>query len=167
MQPPKEYAFGWSKTDRPAYDYNHMPIQWMSSNEYPFNKKPSEVIIHTKGDVNVVKRLSDDLNRIDEISITHGGSAYIEVKPHKINKASALKYITSNLLDIKRNEVLAMGDNDNDAEMLSWAGIGVAVESASEIAKVNSDYIASYGVIQGAIEVLQTVREAKRLFISN
>ena len=63
---------------------------------------------------------------------------------------------------LSKEQILAMGDNDNDASMLSWAGIGVAVESASDLAKKESNYIAK-GVIEGAIEVLRLVRIAKHL----
>ncbi|GAF84205.1 unnamed protein product, partial [marine sediment metagenome] len=74
----------------------------------------------------------------------------------------ALEYVAK-VLNLTQNQVLAIGDNDNDAEMLSWAGIGVAVNSASDLAESSCDYRANRGVIEGAIEVLDLVHEARRL----
>ncbi len=50
----------------------------------------------------------------------------IEIMPENINKAHSLKLFI-NHLNIFRDEVMACGDNSNDAEMLEWAGTGVAV----------------------------------------
>jgi hydroxymethylpyrimidine pyrophosphatase-like HAD family hydrolase len=40
------------------------------------------------------------------------------------------------------DEVLAVGDNDNDVPMLEWAGVGVAVGNASPAARLAADWIA-------------------------
>ena len=42
---------------------------------------------------------------------------------------------------IKREEIVAFGDNYNDIEMLKYAGTGVAVENAEGDVKKNADYI--------------------------
>jgi hypothetical protein len=47
--------------------------------------------------------------------------------------------------------------------MLSWAGIGVAVNSASSLAMRSSNYRTKRGVLDGAIEVLRVVHSARRL----
>lgn len=42
---------------------------------------------------------------------------------------------------IARSETMAFGDGDNDAEMLSFAGTGVAMGNASEAARRAADYV--------------------------
>lgn len=42
---------------------------------------------------------------------------------------------------IDRGEIMAFGDGDNDAEMLAFAGIGVAMGNARESAKRAADYV--------------------------
>ena len=42
---------------------------------------------------------------------------------------------------LSREEIMAFGDGDNDAEMLSFAGIGVAMGNGSKQARESADYV--------------------------
>lgn len=44
-------------------------------------------------------------------------------------------------LGISREEVMAIGDSDNDIEMLSWAGCGVCMKNGNANAKAAADYV--------------------------
>lgn len=158
---PIEHAFGWSSNNRPKLEYNKMPVEWLEWNNRECSVTPSAIVIHTNGQTEVISKICSCLIEIDDISFSLGGTSYIEVRSKKTNKGVALEYVADKL-NLKKHQVLAIGDNDNDAEMLSWAGIGIAVDSASELALKNSDYKAR-GVIEGAIQVLKLVRESKRL----
>jgi len=58
---------------------------------------------------------------------------YLEFTSVESDKASALGFV-SERLGISRMEVVAVGDGRNDATMIAWAGLGVAVEgSPSEV----------------------------------
>lgn len=64
----------------------------------------------------------------------------LEVMPAGVSKKSALQY----LLDqesITFENVMAFGDGDNDVEMISEAGLGIAVENGSEKVKEAADLI--------------------------
>lgn len=159
---PNERALGWSSLDRPKLEHNKMPVEWLDWDKTESTLAPSAIVIHTAGQAKAISNISSELSKIHDISCTRGGNAYIEVRPQNSNKGIALKYAAKEL-KLDREHVLAIGDNDNDAEMLSWAGIGVAVDSASDLAKKSSDYIARRGIIEGAIEVLNLVRIARGL----
>ena len=45
------------------------------------------------------------------------------------------------LLGIKREEIIAFGDAENDLEMISYAGIGVAMGNGEEAVKAVADYV--------------------------
>lgn len=63
-----------------------------------------------------------------------------EILPKGVNKATALHKLVQLLgLDIKRT--VAIGDYDNDVAMLRDAGLGIAVENASDSAKAVADHI--------------------------
>ena len=89
----------------------------------------------------VTKEKQDLLNNIlDECAITSWHPAGIDIIPIDGGKAKGIeKYIESN--NIKIEETMAFGDGDNDAEMLKYVGVGVAMGNASEKAKAASDYI--------------------------
>ena len=62
-------------------------------------------------------------------------------------------------IDIKRS--IAIGDNDNDASMLEKAGIGIAVENASEIAKSKADIITVSNEENAIARVIKDIDEGK------
>ncbi|HEL2738997.1 TPA: HAD family phosphatase [Streptococcus suis] len=53
-----------------------------------------------------------------------------EALPKGVNKASALARLTEKL-GITPEEVMAVGDGNNDIEMLQWAGLGIAMKNSS------------------------------------
>lgn len=58
----------------------------------------------------------------------------LEVMPKGIHKAVGLDLLTKHL-GLKAEQVMAMGDEENDLSMLKWAGLGVAMANGSAIAK--------------------------------
>ncbi len=77
----------------------------------------------------------------DQLSITISKSHFIEFIAHGVSKATALKKVID-ILDIKQEEVIAVGDSWNDYSMIKWAGTGVAVISADQQIKKEADLIA-------------------------
>ena len=62
----------------------------------------------------------------------------MEGLPGGINKSVGLKWLAETL-GIARDGVMAVGDNDNDVEMLEWAGWGVAMGNSSPAALSAAD----------------------------
>ena len=54
---------------------------------------------------------------------------YLEFTSVESDKASALQFLCKQF-DISHAEVVAVGDGRNDASMIAWAGLGVAVEGS-------------------------------------
>ena len=65
---------------------------------------------------------------------------FLEVLAKGINKGSALKWLCDKK-GIKREEIIAFGDNYNDIEMIEFAGVGVAPSNAEEDVKKAADYV--------------------------
>ena len=72
--------------------------------------------------------------------ITTSGLNTVEVSNKGVNKKSALEHLCA-ILNIASEDVMAIGDNHNDKEMLEWAGLSVAVENAEPEVKQIADYI--------------------------
>lgn len=67
--------------------------------------------------------------RIEGVELTSSWADNFEVMPKGINKGTALEMLSA-LLNIRRDEIMAFGDNDNDLPMLTWAGLGIAMGNA-------------------------------------
>ncbi len=160
-----EYVYGWSSIDTPQLEFNKMMVDWQDS-YIPDDIEPSAILIDTTMDPSSSITIEANLAGVENISITRSSSSYIEVRPKGTDKGVALERVAS-MVDLTRDEIVALGDNDNDVEMLSWAGIGIAIGSASDRAIAHSDYICHYGSFSGVVEVLNLVLSAKRFFGSN
>ncbi|HET7629695.1 MAG TPA: Cof-type HAD-IIB family hydrolase [Bacillales bacterium] len=64
----------------------------------------------------------------------------VEIVRGGVNKAVGLQRVAA-ALGIPRERVVAFGDEDNDMEMIAWAGRGVAMENAIEPLKAAADYV--------------------------
>jgi Cof subfamily protein (haloacid dehalogenase superfamily) len=102
------------------------------------------------------------LDQIEGLSVTSSGSRYIELRPNGSNKETGIAELAK-ILKIGPTDVVAVGDNDNDVELLAWAGIGVTVAGASTAAKAAATHHSRHGAERAAIEVLSLIRTAKRL----
>ena len=74
---------------------------------------------------------------------------YLDITPNNIGKNQALQFLSS-YLNIEKNEILAIGDNLNDLEMVKEAGIGVAVANAYEQIKEAAAYTTTKSASDGA-----------------
>ena len=74
------------------------------------------------------------------VSYSVGWSAWLDIAPEGVNKASALAEVVEGL-GLRASDVLAIGDGRNDIEMLAWAGRGVAVGDACPEVRAAADHI--------------------------
>ncbi len=70
-----------------------------------------------------------------------GVSRMIEILPPGAGKGALLKQVLKEL-QVLPEEVLAIGDAENDLEMIQMAGVGVAVGNAAQPVKDAADYVA-------------------------
>jgi len=70
-----------------------------------------------------------------------------------VGKAAALKTVASEL-NVEQAETMAIGDNANDAGMLRWAGVGVAMANATPEARRAADYVTDDHDADGAAKAI-------------
>jgi Cof subfamily protein (haloacid dehalogenase superfamily) len=75
------------------------------------------------------------------IEVTRSHALIVEGSPLGVSKGDALRRLAAHL-GITQAEVMAIGDQDNDAPMISWAGLGVAMGNGSLACKAVADWIA-------------------------
>lgn len=77
---------------------------------------------------------------IADIYVTSSTPELVEIAHAEAGKANGLRFL-SEQTGIPAENILAFGNADNDAEMLAYAGIGVAVANASDACKQAADRI--------------------------
>ena len=77
-----------------------------------------------------------------------------EAMPLGITKATALSRL-ADILQIEPSEIMAMGDANNDIEMLQFAGLGIAMGNASEHVKSLANDVTSSNEEDGVARAIE------------
>lgn len=119
-----------------------------------FMDKPEKII-------EIRKNLSKEI--IDKYEVTSSVPEYIEFVKKGIKKSKAIKFIMDKC-KIKQKEIMAIGDGENDVEMLRFAGLGVAMENANNYVKENADYITTSNNNDGVGKVIEKFIFQKNIY---
>lgn len=90
-------------------------------------------------------------NGTDEVLVEY---CYTEITNQNVHKWSAMEYIIKDM-QITPEEVVAIGDNVNDKEMIEGAGLGVAMGNATEQIKEIADITVNTNNEDGVYEVFE------------
>ena len=74
------------------------------------------------------------------LKVSGSSKGFIEFNHPSAHKGSGLAWLAEHI-GIKQSEVVAVGDNSLDMEMIQWAGLGCAVENGKEEIKAAADMI--------------------------
>lgn len=88
---------------------------------------------------NVLEKIRNELSGRG-LYITKSQPHFLEILNNEATKGKGLNAV-GQILGIDRNEILAIGDNENDIEMFKYAGFAVAMENADEFVKNYADYV--------------------------
>ncbi|OOH90677.1 hydrolase [Pasteurellaceae bacterium 15-036681] len=124
-------------------------------------KKPEQLICANKvlviGDANDIVQLEQQLKQqFPQLSIHRSQAQHLEIMHKDASKAKAIRFM-ENILAIRREEVIAFGDNYNDLDMLEYAGLGVAMANAPEPIKQAAKRVTSSNDDDGVALVLNEI----------
>lgn len=89
-----------------------------------------------------------------DLKLTSSMSGNIEINARSVNKGIAMEWLCARL-HIPKDNTLAIGDGDNDIEMLQYAGYGVAMGNSRQELKDRAGYITGDNDHGGVEEVLR------------
>jgi Cof subfamily protein (haloacid dehalogenase superfamily) len=85
---------------------------------------------------------------------------FLEFAAPGVSKASGLALL-ADLLGFSPGEAVAVGDAENDREMLAWAGCGLAVANADERLKAEADGVIPSVHEDGVAQLLEALADAR------
>ncbi len=77
-----------------------------------------------------------------DLYLTKSVATFLEATNALVNKGTAVRYLAETHLGLKPEQVMAIGDNFNDAEMLEYAGLGVAMGNAPAQVQALANWVA-------------------------
>jgi Cof subfamily protein (haloacid dehalogenase superfamily) len=96
-------------------------------------------------DTDIIDHLLGSLSRQytpAELYLTKSVATFFEATNPFANKGVAVRYLAEELLGLQPSNVMTIGDNFNDLEMLEYAGIGVAMGNAPSQVQAIANWIA-------------------------
>lgn len=94
------------------------------------------------------------LDNIPGIHAVDGGCDNLEFNRSDTTKASGLRQLC-HLLNVPVEATIAIGDSENDLEVLKTAGTGVAMANAPDEVKAHADYVTASNDDDGVARVLE------------
>lgn len=88
----------------------------------------------------IYRSLWEALERIEGLKLTSSLPSNIEINDLHTNKGHALCQLAAHL-NICQTDTIAIGDNSNDVEMLTYAAVSIAMGNATDDAKAAAKYI--------------------------
>jgi Cof subfamily protein (haloacid dehalogenase superfamily) len=79
---------------------------------------------------------------------------FMEVVPSEVSKAQALEFLGA-AFGIRPAEMIGVGDNFNDLDMIAYAGLGVAMDNAPDDVKAAADLVAPSNDEEGVAYVIE------------
>ncbi|SHO50643.1 Cof-type HAD-IIB family hydrolase [Anaerocolumna xylanovorans] len=96
----------------------------------------------------------EELKMIPHLEVTTAGKRNIEVSREGVNKGAGLLKL-GEMLGIKRDEIMACGDEINDLVMLREIGFAVAMGNSPDIVKAAADYITETNEEDGVAKAIE------------
>jgi Cof subfamily protein (haloacid dehalogenase superfamily) len=118
---------------------------------------------HTAPNKMMVMSEPDNIARVQQhlrsvfdgrLNVYPSKATYLEVMDIRGSKANAVKFV-SGRLGLHREEIVAMGDNYNDVEMIGWAGMGVAMGNAPDDIRAGARYVTDTNNNDGVRKALE------------
>ncbi|MEQ8155417.1 MAG: Cof-type HAD-IIB family hydrolase [Clostridiaceae bacterium] len=76
----------------------------------------------------------------DSLNIYRSKTTYLEIMSKEASKTSAIDFLRKRF-DVQVPEIIAMGDNYNDIDMIEYAGRGIAMGNAPDDVKIHADEV--------------------------
>ena len=120
----------------------HMAVTEISSHDLDFLKGTDIVkALYMNTDHDYLRQIEKDYQDLAPfMDVSYSSNRFIEFNRRGVNKGAGLLSLAE-LLGIKPEETIAIGDNFNDLSMIRAAGLGVGVKNSIEGIKKDCDYI--------------------------
>lgn len=92
--------------------------------------------------------------KMTELRVSYAHEKNIEINQKDATKGVALRWIRQHY-GLRKEEVMAMGDHNNDLSMFKEAGCRVAMENGNPELKAQADYIAESNEKEGAAHFIE------------
>jgi len=132
----------FSEKNKELPEDRRMDIQVVDDMKHYFKKYSNDIskLVIMSNDSEKLAKARVELEKIKGIALMSSGPDNFEIMDETVNKGEALKFMAERY-GIKQEEVMALGDNENDLSMLEYAGLAVAMGNGEDYVKEIADFV--------------------------
>lgn len=135
------YVYDYTKEEK-EYLAGRMEVTEIFDDNIDF-LKGQEIVkaLYMNTDYTYLQQIEEDLKDLTQgVDVSYSSNRYIEFNHKGVNKGNGLLSLAE-LMGVKQEETIAIGDNYNDLSMIKAAGLGVGVRNVVDGMKKDCDYI--------------------------
>ncbi|MFP7299013.1 sugar-phosphatase [Neobacillus niacini] len=122
-----------------TYTIHEAHINKIPLNYLPIDEVPKDMLISKVMYIDEPERLNATIANIpeffwDKYTFVKSTPFFLEILDPRVSKGNAIKQLAEKL-SIKQEEVICIGDGENDLSMIEYAGCGVAMANAVSVVK--------------------------------
>lgn len=102
------------------------------------------------------RSIIDDFKKLykNVLNINQSGPSLVEMVNIQASKGNAVAWLAKKY-NVNREEIICIGDSENDNSMLEYAGLGIAMGNAMEVTKAVADYITDTNNNDGVAKAIE------------
>lgn len=131
-----------------------IPVRYRSVEEMDRATRFPKLMMIDKPDLldSAIQRLPQQAR--DNYTILKSAPYYLEILNSRVNKGQGVKMLADKL-GLAREEVMAIGDQENDLAMIEYAGTGVAMGNAIDSVKKIAQFITKTNMEDGVAHAIE------------
>lgn len=102
----------------------------------------------------MISQLTEELAQVDALDVTSSWALNLELMPKGTSKGTGVRALAQRL-GLSADQVMALGDYDNDIPMLAFAGAGVAMGNAGDRVKQAAKHTTLTNAEHGVAEAIR------------
>jgi len=121
-----------------------------------FEKYENEIFkgIAVDEDLEKLQSAKNTLRNMEDFEVVSSRFDNFEVMNKGVSKGNAVK-VLANYYGINSEQVICIGDSENDLSMIKFAGLGVAMGNGSQVVKEAAQYITDSNNCDGVAKVIE------------
>lgn len=121
-----------------------------------FHKYEEEIFkgVGIHEDENIIANARQELEEIGTFEVVSSFVKNFEAMNKGVSKGRAVE-ILADYYGLSSEEVICIGDGENDLSMIKYAGLGVAMKNANDMVKEHADYITDFNYNHGVAKVIE------------
>ena len=117
----------------PLYGHNHLK----------HDPAAMTMLVDQNSKADIVKKLEKAFGSKINVGVWGGPNPILELSPKGISKAHGVEFLAKTY-KIDRKDIIAFGDEHNDAEMIDYAGLGVVMKNGTDKLKRIADDVTEF-----------------------